>query len=224
VISETFAIYRDNVGPLLGTALLVFIVAGLIQGVLAATDSPALIAVGTVAVLAGETLFTGFVVKLVADVRDGRRDFTVGELFRSGSRAFWPLIANGLLKAIAVTAGLILLIVPGLILLTIWAVTAPAIVVEREGILGAFGRSQDLVSGAAWRVFGVILVVFLITIAISIVFAAVGAPTGDFGQVLLAIAGNIIAAPIAALASSILFFDLGGGTDAAAPAEPASVA
>ena len=220
MISETFAIYRGNAGPLLGTALLVFIVAGLIQGVLAATGSPALLAVGTIAVLAGETLFTGFVVKLVADVRDGRRDFTVGELFGSGSRAFWPLIANGLLKAIAVTIGFILLIVPGLILLTIWAVTAPAIVVEREGILGAFGRSQDLVSGATWRVFGVIVIAFLITIALGVAFGAVGALIGDYGRVLFAIAGNIVAAPIAALAAAILFFDL-GGAEAAPPTEPA---
>ena len=224
MISETFAIYRGSAGPLLGTALLVFIVAGLIQGVLAASGGPALLAVGTIAVLAGETLFTGFVVKLVADVRDGRRDFTVGELFRSGSRAFWPLIANGLLKAIAVTIGFILLIVPGLILLTIWAVTAPAIVVEREGILGAFGRSQDLVNGAAWNVFGVVVIAFLITIAIGIAFGAVGSLTGDFGQVLFAIAGSIVAAPIAALASAILFFDLGGGTEAEVPAEPAPAA
>ena len=57
-----------------------------------------------------------------------------------------------------------LLIVPGLFLLTIWAVTAPAIVVERRGAIEAFGRSHELVRGEGWTVFGAIVVAFLILI------------------------------------------------------------
>ena len=40
---------------------------------------------------------------------------------------------------------MVLLIVPGLILLTIWAVIAPVIVVERSGVIDAFRRSRELV-------------------------------------------------------------------------------
>ena len=54
------------------------------------------------------------------------RDFTVGELLSSASPAILPLIGNGILFGIAVGIGLFLLIIPGLWLLTIWAVVAPA--------------------------------------------------------------------------------------------------
>jgi hypothetical protein len=43
-----------------------------------------------------------------------------------------PLIGAGLLSGIAIGIGMLLLLVPGLIRLTIWAVIAPVIVVERS--------------------------------------------------------------------------------------------
>jgi hypothetical protein len=224
VIGETFSIYGAHAGVLLGSAVVVFVVVGVIQGLLAATDSFLLQLVGAAVNVIGTTLYTGFVVKLVEDVRDGKRDFTVGELFGSAAGAVGNLILNGILKAIAVTIGFILLIAPGLILLTIWAVTAPVIVVERAGAIDAFGRSRELVRGEGWSVFGAILIAFLIGIAIAIVAAAIGTAISDAGQVIMSTIGAIIAAPITALVASVLFFDLGGRSAApapsVAPAEP----
>ena len=123
------------------------------------------------------------------------------------------------MKAIAVAIGFILLIVPGLILLTIWAVTAPVIVVERAGVFAAFGRSWELVKGNGWGVFAVILIAFLITVAIQVVLGVLGAAIGDAGEFVARIVGAIITAPIAALAASVLFFDLGGGQSVEPAAE-----
>ena len=53
-----------------------------------------------------------------------------------------PLLVAGLLAGICIALGFVLLIVPGLVLLTIWAVIAPVIVIERTGALEAFGRSR----------------------------------------------------------------------------------
>jgi hypothetical protein len=68
----------------------------------------------------------------------------------------WPvllgLIVASFLYGIGVAIGLILLIVPGLIVLTWWAVVAPVIVIERAGIIEAFGRSRRLVDGNGWIV------------------------------------------------------------------------
>jgi hypothetical protein len=226
VIGETFSIYGAHAGVLLGAAVIVFVIAGVIQGLLATSGSLILVLIGSAVVLVASTLYTGFVVTLVNDVRDGKRDFTVGEMFGSAAGVIGPLLINGILKAIAVTIGFILLVVPGLILLTIWAVTAPAIVVERAGGIDAFGRSRELVRGQGWPVFGVILIAFLITFAISLVAGAIGAATGDAGRVILSTIGSIIAAPISALVAAVLFFDLGGGRSAPAttPAEPAAPA
>jgi hypothetical protein len=97
-------------------------------------------------------LYEGMVVQLVRDVQDGRRDNTVGELFGSESPVLLPLIAVSILAGLGIGIGFLLLIVPGLILLTIWSVAAPVLVIERPGVLRAFGRSRELVRGYGWPV------------------------------------------------------------------------
>jgi len=217
VIGQSFSTYREYAGPLLGGAVIVIGIAGLISGLLSASDSVGLILLGSVIGLVAQFLYTGYVVKLVQDVRDGRRDSTVGELFRAAAPFIATLVLNGLLAGIAIGIGFFLLIVPGLILLTIWAVISPAIVVESRGAIEAFGRSRELVRGDGWAVFAAIVLAFLIVFAVSFVLGAIGAAIGDdAGQVIVSAIGSVITAPFAALVASILFFDLGGGTAAAA--------
>lgn len=217
VIGETFSLYGSYAAPLLGSAVVVFTIAGVLQGLLNEGGGIVLGLLAAVVGLVAQALYTGFVVKLVDDVRDGVQDHTVGELVSSAQHAIVPLIANGLLKAVAVAIGFLLLIVPGLILLTIWAVTSPAIVAERKDAIAAFGRSRELVSGQGWQVFGVILVAFLITFAITTIAFAIGAAIGVAATLLFGIVAGILTAPIPALVASIVFFDLGGG---AAPGRP----
>ena len=132
-----------------------------------------------------------------------------------------------ILFGLGVGIGLILLIVPGLYLLTIWSVAAPAIVVERRGAIESFGRSHELVKGEGWTVFGAIVVAFLVLIGFAIIAAAVGAAIGDVaGAIILVIIANTLSAPFAALVSSVLFFELRGPTPATdtpvAPTAPAA--
>jgi Uncharacterised protein family (UPF0259) len=218
VISEAFETYQSQAGALLGGALILIGIAGVIEGVLAVTGSLFLVLLGTLIALAASFLYTGYVVKLVQDVRDGRRDFSVGELFSHAAPYVGTLILNGILAGIAIAIGFVLIIVPGLILLTIWAVISPSIVVEDKGVFEAFGRSRELVRGNGWQVFGAIILAFLIVFAVGLVASLIGAAIGDVGRVILQAAANVATAPVAALVSSILFFDLGGG--AGAPTAP----
>ncbi len=211
VISEAFSIYGQNLGALLGSAIVVFVVVGLIAGLLGNTGSLILVLLATVVRIAGDALYVGFVVELVSDVRDGRRDQTVGDLFSSAAPYILPLIGFGILAGIGITIGLILIVVPGLILLTFWSVGAPAIVVEGLGPLDAFGRSWKLVRGEAWAVFGVLVLTFLIVVAVGLVLGAIGAAIGAGGYIVAAIVSAAVTAPVYALAVSVLFFELGGG-------------
>ncbi len=228
VIGEAFQTYRDHAGALLGGAVIVIGLAAVINGLFATTGSLALVAVGVLVSIVAGVLYAGYVVKLVQDVRDGRRDFSVGELFSAAAPYIGTLFLNGLLAGIAITIGFVLIIVPGLILITIWSVIAPSIVVEDRGVIEAFGRSRELVRGNGWNVFGAIVLAFLIVIAVSIVAGLIGSALGDAGRVVLQTIANVLTAPIAALVASILFFDLGGGVGApttaieppAATAEP----
>ena len=113
VISEAFENYRNYAGPLLAVALLVVGIAGVISGVLGASDSLLLALLGLIVYIAAGVLYTGYVVKLVQDVRDGRRDHSVAELFESAAPYIGTMILNGILAAIGIGIGLALLIVPG---------------------------------------------------------------------------------------------------------------
>ena len=211
MIREVFALYSQYAAPLLFTALAIFLVVGTVSGLLNDSGSIVLQFLATAIQLAATALYTGFVVKLVEDVRDGRRDFSVGELFSSASKHLGALIVNGVLWGLAIAIGLLALIVPGLYLATIWAVCQPAIVAEGHGALGAFGRSRELVSGQGWPVFGTILVAILIQIAVGVVAAAIGAGIGIGALIAAAIIASTLTAPISALVATVLFFDLGGG-------------
>jgi hypothetical protein len=221
VISETFSIYGQNIVALLGSAIVVFVVVGLVAGLLQAGGGIVLVLLGAAVHVAGQALYTGFVVELVRDVRDGRRDETVGDLFSSAMPFILPLIGFGVLFAIGVTIGFILLIVPGLILLTFWSVGAPAIVIEGVGPVDAFGRSWRLVKGEAWAVFGALLVTFLIVLVIGVILGAIATPIGAGATIVASIISAAITAPIYSLAVSVIYFDLAGeGAGASAPAEP----
>ena len=225
VISETFETYRQNAGVLIGSAVVVFVVLGLVSGLLSNAGGLLLSLLALVIRMAGSALYTGFVVKLVEDVRDGRRDFSVGDLFSAAAPAIGPLVLMSILWGLAVAVGFLLLIVPGLFLITICAVTAPSIVIDRVGVMESFGRSRELVRGNGWSVFGTLVVVWLITIVIAAVISAIGAALGTGGFVIGVIISSAVTAPIFSLAVSVIYFNLRGGRapteGAPAPSPPA---
>ncbi len=222
VISETFTIYGQNLGALLGSAIVVFVVVGLIAGLLQAGGGLILVLLGAAVRVAGQALYTGFVVELVRDVRDGRRDETVGDLFSAAMPFILPLIGFGILFGIGVAIGFILIIIPGLILLTFWSVGAPAIVVEGIGPIDAFSRSWRLVRGEAWPVFGALLVTFLIVLVVGAILGAIATPIGVGATIVAAIISAAITAPIYSLAVSVIYFDLCGDASSAAAPTPAA--
>lgn len=221
IIGESFSQYGANAAPLLAVAAVILGISGILQGVLRNEGGLILALLATAIGLTAQALYTGFVVKLVEDIRDGRRDNAVGDLVSSATPSIVPLIVNGFLRAIGIAIGLVLLIIPGLILLTIWSVTSPAIVSERRGALEAFGRSRQLVRGQGWQVFGVIVVAFLIYLGVTMVAVSIGVGISAAAAVVMGAVASIVTAPIAALVSAIVFFELGGGREASPATEPA---
>lgn len=83
-------------------------------------------------------------------------------------RSFLPLLGLGALIGIGVVMGTTLLVVPALIVYLLWSVAPAALAQEREGIVMALNRSQELGEGARWRMLGVLMVPFLISIALGL--------------------------------------------------------
>ncbi len=81
---------------------------------------------------------------------------SLGEALSVGLKAFLPILAIGLLYSLGVGFGLVLLIVPGVMLLTAWAVVIPACVAENTGIMQSFRRSNELTRGHRGSIFGML--------------------------------------------------------------------
>lgn len=218
-LERIFEMYSRQFSVLLPAALIIYLPVAVLQ--IIAGGNLILLLLASIIALVAATLFQGAVVQAVRDMQDGQRDFSVGEVISSAVPFIGPLLGAGILAGLGIGVGLVLFIVPGLILLTIWAVIAPVIVVEKSGVMAAFGRSRALVKDNGWRVFGVLIVMFLITVVAQQVLITIGAGIGDeVGRGVGYLIAATITAPLGALTAAILYFTLVGLKGEAAPASP----
>ena len=219
VIRSVLRIYVDQAPVLMPAAAVVFVFTGILAAVLIAS-SPVLALVGLIVSLAATWVFTGMVVELVADVQDGRRDCSPRELLRAVAPVIGQLLGVALVAGVGIAVGFLLIIVPGLILFTVWSVAAPVVVLERPPGLRALRRSRELVRGSGWQVFAVILVLDIaVVLGASAVQIAADAAGSGVGIVVRVVTG-VLTAPLSALAAAVLYFEL----RRAAPAEPGASA
>ena len=112
-----------------------------------------------------------------------------------------------------VVVGLVLLVLPGLILLTWFALVGPVIEIEHRRVGEAFRRSRALVRRHFWLVAAFVVPAFFVEelIADAVESGAVSA-VGDsfFSEWAGGLLGNLVAAPIFALAVVVLFYELRG--------------
>lgn len=106
-------------------------------------------------------LTQGALVRATAAHSEGR-EASFGESAMAGLRVVVPLFLLGLLLALGVGLGFVLLIVPGIILYLMWAVAAPALVEEGTGVFESFSRSAYLTKGARWTILGLGLIMLVI--------------------------------------------------------------
>jgi hypothetical protein len=223
VFSRIFELYTSQASLYLPAALLLFIPAAIINGLIRSGSSGFFvsIAVGIIN-LAFVFVYEGLIVQSVRDLQDGRRDLSMGQLFSSVTPVLGQLIVVGIVAAIAIDIGFIFILVPGIILMTIWAVFAPVIVVERRGF-DALGRSYELVRGNFWPVLGVIVVMIVLQIVVSIVLAGIAIGISDSFVVIaiFLLIGSVLIAPLDGLARAVMYFELLGlGRQPAAAAGP----
>lgn len=207
-LREVFSIYRDQAGVLLPVAFWLFLIAAIAEALTIHVLS--LFWLGPVVGLTVGILYQGTVVGLVRDVRHGSRESSPQDLMRSVLPVFWPLLGASLLTGIGIAGGLFLLIVPGVYLLTVWAVVAPVIVIERGKVTEALGRSRRLVQGSGWPVLGTVMVGFLIAIFATLGLSALATAIvhGEIVHLVFRVLAQTVAAPVAALIASVLYFRL----------------
>jgi len=100
------------------------------------------------------------------------------EALANGLKLFLPLSAVNLLVSLAGALGSILLLVPGLMIVTAWCVAGPALVDERPGITQSLTRSAQLTRNNRWRVLGLFVLFFFAAIIIEAIIGALGLASG----------------------------------------------
>jgi hypothetical protein len=220
VIGQAWELYKAHWRHLLPIALVVYVLISLFALLLVVLLGWFGALLSVLVSLAGVFWLQGALVIAVDDVRDGRADLSIRETLDRVRPRLNTLTLAGLLASVAIFVGLLLLVVPGLVLITIWLLIVPAIMLEGRGVSGSFGRSRELVQGHGWNVFGVIAFTVAIVLAISVgVGILERAIDSAWVSLVLDIARQTVTAPFLALAWTITYYELRGVREVApAPA------
>ena len=96
----------------------------------------------TGAATSGDVFLSGFLCRIVGDAEHGTRASQRASIRQVAADLPWRrLIGADLLVALLVIIGLAALIIPGLIVITLFAVTGPVIEIERRPVFSALRRS-----------------------------------------------------------------------------------
>ncbi len=223
VLGEAWGLYKRFFWQFFLTAFVVFVVLDLFSALADAAGGDSVLAhlfwilISAIVGIVGYFWVQGALVELVRDVRDGRADRTIGEIYQSVGPRLPALIVGGILAGIGIAIGLVLLIVPGLFLLTIWSMLVAVIVIEGKSAGEAFGRSREIVRGHGWEVFGLVIVTFILVEVASRVITLLFAPLPDFFDTWFgSLVGHSLTVPFAAAAITTAYFKLTAPEPAAA--------
>lgn len=227
VLSEAWAMYKAHARHLLSIAFVVYLLTAIVQALLSGLlgGFGAVIA-AFISIIAG-FLLQAALVKAVEDVRDGRVDLSFSETLQAATPAVGRVAITSILAGIAIGIGIILLVVPGLYLLTIWCLIVPVIVLEGAGTGAAFARSRELVRGFGWQVFGTLVLVFVVMLGVGLVIGiALGALPRAANDFVSSVVSGTLVSPFLALVLTLGYFRLiaahGGSREEPAPPYPTS--
>jgi len=208
VLGEAWSYYRRFAGHFLLIAFVIYVGAAIVAALLGLAGGVGLF-LGWIITLIAAFLVQAALVKAVQDVRDGRADLNLGETVSAVVPYVLPVAAASILAGIGIAIGFVLLIVPGLILLTFWSLIVPSIVIGDEGVFGSFRKSWRTVRGYAWHVFGTYVLVFLILIVFNIVLGLIllGLPVVWRNLISNVVSGTLVA-PFLALVVTLIYYRL----------------
>jgi hypothetical protein len=234
LLDRTFSLYRSHFTLFVGVialpqlVLLTFQLAGVVLGMGARSS---------VGMAAGSVLWSlltlvvalgvgaasqGATVIAVSQVHLDRPATVMGAYSRISSRIL-GLALIMIAVGIAIFIGFLLLIVPGVILALMWALTIPVAVLEDKGLSDSVTRSSDLTKGDRGRIFLIallfVILIYCVYLLIYIpVFAVIGvmargnpeAAAMGWPQVAIAVAGFIsqcLVGPLMTIALTLVYYD-----------------
>jgi hypothetical protein len=232
ILGESWNLYTRFFTRFFVIAAIVYLIVNLLNALVAtafghgAGITVILALVTTVVSFVGTFWLEGALVFAVDDVRDGRIDTTVSQVFERVRPNLGTLILAGILAGLGIAIGLVLLVVPGLVLLTWWSLIVPVIVLEGKHVGESFSRSRELVRDHGWTVFGVVVISAILSAIASGIIQSIFSFLGSFLRYWIggAIASAIVG-PFLAVALTLMYFRLRELREGvAAPAAPPEAA
>jgi hypothetical protein len=232
LVEETWRLFTSNLGLFLPIAIVIIVpvdlaVLGIGYGELWKhyDSSPPVgreLTAGILRYLVFQPLVTAAHIAAVMALGRGERPTPWWSIAR-GMERWGAVLAVILLSALAIFAGFVALVVPGIYLGVALYFSAQAVVAEDRSPVDALRRSRDLVRDQWWRVFG-IGIVFSVMIGVvgGIIGVAARALANGVDSQAAALAGSMLAdvftIAFTALAATLVFFDLRTRREGAPPA------
>ncbi|MEX0918211.1 MAG: YciC family protein [Candidatus Paceibacterota bacterium] len=137
---------------------------------------------------------------------------SIMDAYRASTPYFWRYVILSIVVTLAVLAGFLLLIIPGIIFSVWFAFSYYVLIAEGTGGIEAMKQSKRMVSGKWWAVFGRLLVLVAIGIVVGLIFGLIGALFDEFiGAGVAAVSNlilNAILTPISIAYVYVLYLEL----------------
>ena len=168
-------------------------------------------------------LYGGAIAVAVEDRLSGRPS-GIGPAYRRVLKRFWPLLGASIIVFVLALVGACAVYIGTILVVVFYAFVAQAVVLEGRGALAAGHRSRELVWGNGMKVFGLILLLALLSVILSLGISSLmeaalyfAPKSGDVAaqegrdfllqQVASALA-SVILAPLAPIATTLMYYDL----------------
>ncbi|MBX3314179.1 MAG: hypothetical protein KF906_07645 [Actinobacteria bacterium] len=127
--------------------------------------------VSAVAILLATALATAACFRALSSAYVGE-EVTWKESLAFARTRIWSVLGLNLLTAILMALGFLFCIVPGVFLMTVWAVATPAMLMEGTGVTAAMRRSNALARLRFWPVLGAVLLSMLVATIFQAIISA----------------------------------------------------
>ncbi len=131
------------------------------------------------------------------------------QMLSKGLSIVFPVIGLSIVIFMIVALGTILLIIPGIILFTMFYVAIPVKVIESVGISDCLTRSKSLTDGHKWGIFGLLVIISIASAILNMAVTSSIVMMGSFiiPSILLYVLTAYITA-FAAVMSAMVYYEL----------------
>ena len=211
VLGKSFGLFAGRWAPFVGLALVAFAPRFVFE--LAVPQAGGAVFVTWLLQTACTSLADAAIIYGVVQELRGR-GFTFQESLSAGFGRMGVVLGLSLGVGILVFLAAILLVIPGVIVATVYAVAIPVCVAERLGVGASMTRSGFLTRGNRWRIFGILLLVGIVTIVDLLPLRAVAAFVGGLRlEQVVAYLIEAAAGAFNAVVAGVLYYQLRVGKE-----------